>query len=281
MSFISIIRQARYEESSNLYSRAFNSYAKAISLTNSIPAKIRLESNRAWCLHKIGNFDQAIEMFNSLIKNYDHAESFLLAGLYYYKTGKLKSSKNFLQKGIEKFPDYLELYITLSSILKDTERTNESIEILKKALSRENLIRGKGGILRKDIWAELGTLYYERGNFNSCILCLKKSMNMDIEENFLHYPLLAKSYLILGDPKNSLLYIEKQLLYFQDLDQDDYITKARAHSRLEELHLASACLLQAHDSDGILRISSEEMIDFSTLMQNGFFNTIENLQIGE
>ncbi len=281
MNIISVIRQARYEEKSKLYTRAFNTYGKALDITNSEITKIRLESYRGWTLNKIGNFEQANEIFNSVLKKYDHAYAYLISALYFYKTGKLKSSKNLLQKGIEKFPDYLELYLTLSSILKDSERANESIQVLKQALQRENLIKGKGGILRKDIWAELGNLYFERGNFNSCILCLKKSMNMDKEENFLHYSLLAKSYLILGDAKNALLYIEKQLLYYEDLDGDDYITKARAHAKLDELHLASASLLQAHDSDGVLRISSEEMIDFSKLMQNGFFDTIENLQIGE
>lgn len=281
MNIISVIRQARYEEKAKLYTRAFNSYGKALELTKSEITKIRLESYRGWTLNKIGNFEQANEIFNLVLKKYDHAYAYLVVALYFYKTGKLKSSKNLLQKGIEKFPDYLELYLTLSSILKDSERANESIQVLKQALQRENLIKGKGGILRKDIWAELGNLYFERGNYNSCILCLKKSMNMDLEENFLHYPLLSKSYLILGDAKNALLYIEKQLLYFEDLDQDDYITKARAHARLEELHLASASLLQAYDSDGVLRISSEEMTDFSKLMQNGFFDTIENLQIGD
>lgn len=281
MNIISVIRQARYEEKSKLYTRAFNTYGKALELTKSEVTKIRLESYRGWTLHKIGNFEQAIELFNSVLKKYDHAYAYLVAALYFYKAGKLKSSKNLLQKGIEKFPDYLELYLTLSSILKDSERANESIQVLKQALSREQLIKGKGGILRKDIWAELGNLYFERGNYNSCILCLKKSMNMDLEENFLHYPILSKCYLILGDPKNALLYIEKQLLFYEDLDQDDYITKARAHARLGELHLASASLLQAYDADGVLRISSEEMTDFSKLMQNGFFDTIENLEIGE
>ena len=37
-----------------------------------------------------------------------------------------------LNKGIEKISDYLELYLTLASLLKDTERANESIQVLKR-----------------------------------------------------------------------------------------------------------------------------------------------------
>ena len=53
----------------------------------------------------------------------------------------------------------------------------------------------------------------------------------------------------------------------------------RAHARLGDHHLASANLLQAYDSDGVLRLRTEEMADFSVLVQNGFFTTLENLEI--
>ena len=71
---------------------------------------------------------------------------------------------------------------------------------------------------------------------------------------------------------NALKYIDLHLSYFEDLDPEDFITKARAQ-RLGDHHLASANLLQAYDSDGILRLRTEEMADFSVLVQNGFYNS--------
>jgi len=102
---------------------------------------------------------------------------------------------------------------------------------------------------------------------------------MDLEKHFLHYALLSKSYLKLNDPYNALKYIDYHLSFFEDLDPEDFITKARAHARLGDNHLASANLLQAYDSDGVLRLRTEEMADFSVLVQSGFFTTLENLEI--
>ena len=182
MSFISSLRQALSEESMKHYSRAFNSYHKAISETQNPRTIARLTARKGWCQQYIGNQDQAIQIFTDLAKNAIVPQAYLLTAIYYIKTDKLKSAKNMLNKGIEKFPDYLELYLTLASLLKDTERANESIQVLKKALAQEKLTRGKGGIERKDIWAELGNLYYERGSYNSCVVCLKRSLKMDLEK---------------------------------------------------------------------------------------------------
>jgi tetratricopeptide (TPR) repeat protein len=279
MKFLSLVRQAKQEENETQFTRAFNSYSKAVQLTNNNNTKAKLVSRQGWCLHFIGNHFEANDLFSSLYKTYPTPEGFSSSAIYFYKIGKLKTAKHILLKGIDSFPNHLELYLSLSSILKDTERTNESIEILKKALQQENLTRAKGGIERKDIWAELATLYFERASFNSCIVSLKRSLHLSSEETFLHYPMLSKSYLILNDPMSALKYIDKQLLYFEDLDPEDFITKARAHARLGELHLATANLLQAYDSDGYLKINSEEMTDFSELMKNGFFSSIENFEI--
>lgn len=283
MSFISLIRQARYEENSNLNSRAFNSYSSAILISKNQRTIARLTGYKGWCLHKIGNYEQAIAVFNNLYKEIIIEDSFVISANYFYKTGKLKTSKTILKRGIELIPDNVEIYLILASILKDTERANESIEVLKKALSRENLPKAKCGIGRKDIWAELGSLYFDRGSFNSCIVCLKRALLMDSEETFLHYALIAKSYLILSDPKSALFYIDKQLLHFDEFDPEDYITKARCHAQLGENHLASASLLQAYDrsTDGVLEISTEAMSDFAVLMQNGFFDTIEKFRISD
>lgn len=279
MSFISILRQALYEESMKHYSRAFNSYNKAITLTKNPRTIARLTARKGWCQQYVGNQEQAQQTFSELAKTAEVPEAYLLTAIYYLKTDKLKSAKNMLNKGIEKFPEYLELYLTLASLLKDTERANESIEVLKKALAQEKLTRGKGGIERKDIWAELGNLYFERGSYNSCIVCLKRSLKMGTEKDFLHYALISKSYLKLNDPLNALKYIDLHLSYFEDLDPEDFITKARAHARLGDNHLAGANLLQAYDSDGFLRLKTEEMADFSALVQSGFFTTLENLEV--
>ncbi len=162
--------------------------------------------------------------------------------------------------------------------MKDTDRSNEAITILKQALAQEKLSRGKG-ILRKDIWAELGHLYYQRGNYNSALVSLKTSMRMDSDENFLHYDMIAQCYLKVADHKNALKFIDLYIQYFGESDSDILIIKARAHAQLGENHLACASLLQAYSMENGLKLKAEDMIDFAPLLQTGFFDTLENVEI--
>ena len=55
MSFISILRQALYEESMKHYSRAFNSYNKAIAETKNPRTIARLTARKGWCQQHVGN----------------------------------------------------------------------------------------------------------------------------------------------------------------------------------------------------------------------------------
>ncbi|MCB1179289.1 MAG: hypothetical protein KDK36_17040 [Leptospiraceae bacterium] len=281
MNFINLIRNAISIESQGQFAGAFNLYNNAMQFSKNPKTLIKLTSRKAWCQNQVGNHNEAENLFNGLISSYpENPESFLETAIYYFKIHEFKKSKNLLTKGIERFPYFLEFYLTLSYILKETGRTNESIDILKKALLQDKLTNGKGGIKKKDIWAELADLYFERGNYNSCITSLKKSLRLEDNcEEFQHYSMLAICYLKINDPSNALKYIDIKIKIYDDRDPEDYTIKARAHAGLGELHLASSCLLQAYDKEGFLKLSSEDMKDFSKLTQRGFFETIENVII--
>lgn len=279
--FVTVTKKALTEERNKNFPRAFNLLSESFRLTENTKARARILSKKGWCLQYIGNTKEAVELFNNLLEEFDSIpDAHLYASVYYLKTGKIKMAKNLLKRSIEKFPDEMELYLTLATILRDTERTNESIAVLKQALERgDSINRGKGGISRRDIYIELGTLYYERGDYNASLTSLKRALTPEDEETFMHFPLIAKCYLKLEDPDNTLKYIDKHLLYFEDMEPDEYITKARAHALLGDLPSACESILQAYDYDGILRIKTEEMVDFSILVKNGFFNSLDNVEI--
>jgi tetratricopeptide (TPR) repeat protein len=283
MSFFYFIKQAIQEEKKENFTKAFNLYQKAFEFSLSPKTQIKVAARKAWCQEHVGNHNMALEIFTKLPIEYpDHPESILESSIYYIKLNSLKQAKLLLKSGIDKFPYYLEFYLTLSYILRETNRANESIEILKKALVQPKLTNGRGGITRKDIWAELGNLYFLRGNYNSCIVSLKKSLRMENDQKeFLYFDLIAKSYLKINDPYNALKFIDAHLDIFEDRDPDDYILKARAHCRLSELHLAASCILQAYNKEGYLNLKTEDMIDFSPLVQKGFFESLENVIIDE
>ncbi len=279
MSFFTLAKQAIQEEHLKNYTRAYNIYADIEKSTSSSLVKIKILSRRAWCLEQVGNHSSAEELIKKIIILFhEYPESYLQTALYYIKIKKFKLSKSVLRTGIELYPDSTDLYLTLAFILKETERWNESIEVLKKALLRKNLGKAKHGIGKQDIWNELGHLYFERGNYNSSVACLKKAISLN--GNLMScYSTISKAYLQLDDPLSTLKYINLLLDKFDILDTDDYIIKARAHARLKEYELAMDCLQIAYEENEALHLKTEEMIDFSNLLKNGLFDNFQNIEI--
>lgn len=279
MNFLSLTRKALNEQKDGNYTKAFNLFTKALELTKDIKVKIKIQARKGYCLNAVGNNLEAEELFRSLPEHYpEHPESFLQASLYFITIENFNQAKNYLKSGIQKFPEYLELYLTLAFILKVTGRQNESIEVLKKALSQEKLSNGKGGITRKDIWVELGNLYFERGNLNSCIACLKKALRME-EEFFSHYDLLALCYLKLNDLNQALDYINLHLENFQNVDAKDYILKARILAQMGSLDEAMQMLEHVYETQGELKLNNEEFHDLGPLVRSGFFESFENYEV--
>ncbi len=279
MNFLSLTRKALREQKNANYTKAFNLFTKALELTNDVKVKIKIQAHKGYCLDAVGNHLEAEELFCSLPEEYsEHPESFLQTSLYFTTIENFNQAKQYLRDGIQKFPEYLELYLTLAFILKETGRKNESIDVLKKALLQEKLSNGRGGITRKDIWVELGNLYFERGNFNSCIACLKKALRME-EEFFSHYDLLALCYLKLNDLNQALHFVNLHLNHVHDTDAKDYILKARILSRMGHLEDAMQLLQQVYEIMGELKLKNEEFRDFSPLVRSGFFESFENYEI--
>ena len=72
-----------------------------------------------------------------------------------------------------------------------------------------------------------------------------------------------------------------QFSKFEVLDPEDHIIKARAYAKLKNEKLAMEELQKANLINGGVYLRSEDLIDFSDLLKNGFLNTLENLQIEE
>ena len=279
MPFFSLAKQAIQEERLKNYTKAYNLYVEAEKISFSSLVKIKILSRRAWCLEQVGNHSSAEDLIKKIMILFqEYPDAYLQTALYYIKIKKFKLSKTVLKTGIDLYPDSTDLYLTLAFILKETERWNESIEVLKKALLRENLGKAKNGIGKQDIWNELGHIYYERGNYNSSVACLKKAIS--INGNLMScYSTISKAYLHLDDPQNTLKYTNQLIQKFEILDTDDYIVKARAHARLKEYDLALECLQIAYEENEALHLKTEDMIDFSNLIKNGMFDNFQNIEI--
>lgn len=139
---------------------------------------------------------------------------------YLIKTRRWKAAKSLLQESSLLFPDNLEIYLTFASLMKDMERSDEAIDILKKALSQESF-NSRTRELKRKIFGQNWEAY--SSNVVTIIqvsLFLKKSLRMDSEENFLHYDILGICYLLVGDHENCIFYIDKFILYNGEIDAE-------------------------------------------------------------
>lgn len=260
------------------FTKAFNLYSECENLSANVPTIIKIKSKMAWCQHSVGNPKETENQFQSILEKFpDHPLSSLVYSKYLIKLKKLKQARAILRKGILQFPSYLEFYLTLATLLKNMERSEEAIEILREALSRENLTRGKG-IKKSDIWAELGSLYFTRNDYNSALACLKKARDSVPEGDFLNFDLLAHCYLELDDPENALKSIKAFILFQGDVDPETLILLSRAKCRLGYIEEAGQHLIQAYSYEDSLKLKGNEMIDFAPLLRNGFFTTLENIE---
>ncbi|MBE7412195.1 MAG: hypothetical protein L6Q54_12305 [Leptospiraceae bacterium] len=278
MEYFYLLKNAIRAESEKNFAKAYNIYSDTFKSCTTPKTQLRILTKMAWCQYQVGNKEETENIFSKISSMYpDAPHGIQCYADFLVRTGRHKLAKNILTKALERFPEQLELYLSLAALLKSTNRSFEAIEILKSALTKENLIIGKT-IKRKDMWAELGSMYYDRNNYNSAIVCLKKSMRMGEENEFYHYDLLAFCHIKINDPKNALKYIDRHIKIYGDQDPTDYILKARIHSRLEELPEAASCILRAYAFENCISLSLDEMSDFSALIKNGFFQTLENVE---
>ncbi|MDF3820261.1 hypothetical protein P3G55_10140 [Leptospira sp. 96542] len=276
--FFSLIREAKKMESEKEFTRAFNLYAQSESHTKNEAALIKIKAKKAWCLYSVGNPKETEKLFQDIIDNFDHHPlSITVYSRYLIKLKKFKSARTLLLKSLIRFPSYLENYLLLASLLKEMERSDEAIEVLRQALTQEHLSNGRG-VDRKDIWAELGSLYFSRGDYNSALASLKLSLKMVSEEEFANYDLLALCYLEAEDPENALNCIQLHFKYCKEIDQESLIVLARANCRLGNTEVAANNLIQAYSIEDSLYLKAADFLDFAPLLRNGFFTTLENIE---
>jgi tetratricopeptide (TPR) repeat protein len=273
------IRKAILNE--NDPTRSFNFYLEASQFTKNPQTLIKIEYRKAWCLEKVGNHNEAIKIIHNILKIFNnYSDSYLAATQFYIKLSFYKEAKKILNEGQEKFPNCLDIYLNLAYLLRKMERSDESIEILKKAIQINKPLRSKNGFKRNDLWNELGTMYYDRGHYNTCILCFKQSLLIS-ESQFNEYYLLAKSYLKINDPYHALEFLERYFKKYDLNETNDFILLARIYCKLNRYEDAKNTILDAYKIEDRLIFNSEEMVDLADLTKSGFFQNFESIEIIE
>ena len=136
--------------------------------------KNQLMSN-ALSLHSSGKIKEASEIYNFLIKNkiYD-PRIFINLGSIYCQTKQFDKAILLFDESIKKFPNSLEAYTNLASVLIAKERSALAKKILNKAIEiNPNYLKP---------YSNLAGIYVEEGDFEKAEHFLRKSLEINSKD---------------------------------------------------------------------------------------------------
>ena len=122
----------------------------------------------------IGDIERKQEFYfrlslNNIRKYPNYAKSYSDVGIYYSQKGEYEKALEYCQKAVELEPAKLEYRLNLSYRLRDLEKYDEAIVVLRRAVS-----------LREDeaVFRALGYIYYQQKKFNEALESYSKALDL-------------------------------------------------------------------------------------------------------
>jgi tetratricopeptide (TPR) repeat protein len=113
------------------YDAAIREFQEAIQ----IRSDIQTHEDLAQALSAAGKFPEAVDQYQSILREHATARNYFGLGLAYAKMGKYDQAEVFFRKAIVQKPDFAEAYFNLAVAYAKTGRLPETIENLQKAVS--------------------------------------------------------------------------------------------------------------------------------------------------
>lgn len=263
--FAGILKKALRAFDSGEYTRAYNLFERALEREFSENVRIRIKFNQVNCQYNVGNLMESALLLESLILEFPENP------LSWYSTARFQAALenadiaiDYLQQTIKKFPRFGEGYLALADLLKKKQMNEEAAIILNRMLF-VNKVQPARGVNTKDILAELAWIYYQRGSWEKSIMYLQQCKNMDSDENFLHYDLLARCYLKQNETLKAKECLDKYFLYDGMMFTDLLILYSRIHCRQGDIEEASYYFKKALFLDPGLELKGGEVLDLAPL----------------
>lgn len=154
-----------------------------------------------------GNNAQAISYLLESIKTYKQPEVYNALALAYQFSGEYKKSEDIFKEGLSRFPDNPELLTNIGVLYAVTNRENQAITFLEKALSSPAYAN------KEKAYYNLGIIYRNLGKQELFLENINKSLMYN--SNFLN------SYVALGDyyydkfvKENDKTFLKQSLLNY-------------------------------------------------------------------
>jgi len=170
---------AGYLAGNGLYSEAVVTAEKMVELSPDYYSYNYL----GWVYLDQEKYTKAIEYFKLAVEdNPGYRPAFNNLGICYDELENYPKAEEAYLKAIEISPDNPKSYANLSYVYINTGRSDEAIEILKKALALNSV----SGELKTNVIADqlywLGRLYYDRGEYGLCASYLEQSLEYDPDD---------------------------------------------------------------------------------------------------
>lgn len=167
-----------------------------------------------------------------------HALALNASGIVFHSMKDCSQAEIYFEKAksvAKKIDDQLllgRIFNNLATIKEQTGELSESLELYNKALMYLNPLEDMSGLCKLEI--SRGLLHYRLGNWENAQIALKKAIPSDWEDDlspfFRAWVSLVQGYLYLidGNKKDSLLYFELSVSYYQQAGDEKMLTYAEA-----------------------------------------------------
>lgn len=159
--------------------------------------------------HKLQKYNEAIFVFNRILKEEENAETYNNLSLCYVCINQADKAIETIKKAIELEPNKHIYYSNLSLHYAAKRELDKAVESIQKSIS-----------LKKDdptIWANLGSIYGQKKELNKAIECFEKAIELD-PSNIMSHVDLAYSHHLLENWELAWPEYEYRLDCFQQIE---------------------------------------------------------------
>lgn len=190
------------------YGCAQNAYGRALTLD---PKNKEIKANQAFVLMKMGQLDNAIREFETLLyQNPGNLKLLINLGIAYYEAKRFSESERYLSQALGKVKsgsrESAEIHSYLAKVyyqLKQSQKSLKHFEIACNTSPSVDCLKG------------LAQLYYELGQWDDCIKTLASVLQAQKDDPDI-YGTLGVAFMRKGDYANAIPILREGLRYTTD-----------------------------------------------------------------
>ena len=260
-------------------------FTQSFNLLNSVERKTthmhlisKIANIKIRCLIQVGNVLAAKEYLETLLTKYPVSGKItFMAANTYHKLEELEKANRLYLRCVCLYPDNTQYALIFAQFLREMNRPNETLGILKKCLRKNRLKTPRDHAGLHFLYLELGLTYYYANQYWRALILLGHTAA--ISQQFPYNDIIAEILLKRKDYEKANQYISLHLQDWTENDPEALYLQAKIFVALNRRKEAFQSLEKCEKLWGELVITAGDMTHLFPLMQDGSLKKLSNLVI--